>query len=135
MSFMSFLYTSAPSAPVQNVSVDNTTSESITVSWEPPADEQQNGIIINYVVQVAAEGETATYLNSTTTYIVITSLKPYTNYEYSIAAETSAGRGPFSSISTTQTDEAGELEEHLCTINTSVSFSFFIQLPVHLHEI
>ena len=106
--FSSFLYTSAPSAPAQNVSVDNTTSESITLSWEPPADEQQNGIVINYAVRVAVEGGTATYLNSTTTYIVITSLRPYTTYECSIAAETSAGMGPFSSITITQTGEAGE---------------------------
>ena len=113
MTCISFLYTSAPSAPAQNVSVDNTTSESITLSWEPPVDEQQNGIIINYVVRVAVEGGTATYFNSTTTYIVIASLRPYTTYEYSIAAETSAGMGPFSSINTIRTDEAGELEETL----------------------
>ena len=46
---------SVPIAPAENVSVDNTTSESITVSWEPPPDEQQNGIVINYVVRVVVQ--------------------------------------------------------------------------------
>ena len=116
------MFSPAPSAPTQNVSVDNTTSVSITISWEPPADEQQNGIIINYVVRVAVEGGTATYFNSTTTYIVITSLRPYTTYEYSIAAETSAGMGPFSSINTIRTDEAGELEENVLSLKQVLSF-------------
>lgn len=44
---------------------------------------------------------------------VIRSLAPFTTYSYSVAAVTIAGIGPYSSISTVLTDEAG-----MCTCST-----------------
>ena len=61
-----------------------------------------------YVIRVISvdRGITA-YFNSSTTSVTVTSLSPYTMYACSIAAETNAGRGPFSRVITVQTDEAG----------------------------
>ena len=98
----------APGSPAQNSTVERTTSTTISLSWEPPADDQRNGIITLYIIRVVSvDAGTTAYYNSSVPSATVTSLKPYTTYECSIAAETSAGRGPFSSPITVQTDEAG----------------------------
>ena len=103
----------APSSPVQNASVDSTTATSIHLSWEPPEDDQKNGIILRYIIYVIpVDGGTTIYFNSIVTSATVTSLRPYTLYDCSIAAETSVGRGPFSSAITVRTDEAGNQTVH-----------------------
>ena len=98
----------APSSAAENTSVDSTTATSIYLSWEPPEDDQKNGIILRYIIRVVpVNGGTTIYLNSTETSATVTSLRPYTLYDCSIAAATSVGRGPFSSAITVRTDEAG----------------------------
>ena len=98
-----------PSSPAQNVLAYNTTSTSIHLSWDPPPDDQINGIILHYTVRVVPQhGGTVVYLNSTVTNIVVASLTPYTVYTYSVAAVTSVGSGPFSSAIMVQTNEAGK---------------------------
>ena len=42
----------APSAPPRNVDVQANSSTSIQVSWLPPADDDQNGIITGYQIRV-----------------------------------------------------------------------------------
>lgn len=48
-------------------------------------------------------------LTSTTTSITVTSLRPYTTYRCIIAASTSVGIGPFSTVFTLVTPEDGEM--------------------------
>ena len=97
-----------PSSPAQNVSVVSTTATTLLLRWEPPQDYQQNGIIVQYTVRVVSvDGEVSVTLDSASIDISVTTLRPYTTYNCSIAAETSIGRGPFSSVITAQTDEAG----------------------------
>ena len=52
-------------------------------------------------------GETV-QASSTTTNITIQSLRPFTTYNFTIAAMTSAGSGPFSIPLTVQTNETGK---------------------------
>ena len=114
---MYFLYFSTvPSSPAHNVLVYSITSTSIHLSWDPPPDDQRNGIIVHYTVRIVPSlGGTNVYLNTTVTSTVITSLGPYTIYSCSVAAATSAGRGPFSSAIMVQTNEAGEYDcEYAC---------------------
>ena len=85
------------------------TSESFYLSWSPPPVEDRNGPIIGYVIQVtnAGSGESFTVIpqeNSTE----IRSLRPFTTYTCVVAAQTSAGIGPYSTTVMIQTDEAGE---------------------------
>ena len=103
----------APSSAAQNTSVDSITATSIHLSWEPPEDDQKNGIIWRYVIRVVPiNGGTTIYLNSTETSATVTSLRPYTLYDCSIAAETRVGRGPFSSAIIVRTEEAGNPNMH-----------------------
>ena len=66
-----------PGSP-QNVLAYSTTSVSIYLSWDPPPDDQRNGMIVHYTVRVVQpHGEATVYMNSTATSIVVTSLTPY----------------------------------------------------------
>ena len=98
----------APSMPPENLTVEATTSESITLSWSPPDMQSQNGIIMGYLINVTEieTGETF-QVSSATTNLVIQSLRPFTTYVCVIAAETSGGTGPFSISLTVQTNESG----------------------------
>ena len=94
--------------PPVNLTVEATTSESITLSWSPPELQSQNGNITGYLINVTEIGTRETFqVSSATTNLVIQSLRPFTTYVCVIAAETSAGTGPFSISLTVQTNEAG----------------------------
>ena len=78
------------------------------VGWGIPPEAERNGIIISYVVQLldthsaAVRNETVAVQDPTFDSLAhnLTSLKPYTRYVWKVAATTSAGTGPFSSIGT-----------------------------------
>ena len=102
-------HTAAPSRPPVNLTVEATTSDSITLNWIPPDIQSRNGIITGYLVNVTAVETGETFqASSTTTNLVVQSLEPFTTYNCTIAAETSAGIGPFSIPLTVQTNETGK---------------------------
>lgn len=83
-------------------------SRSAFLSWEPPPSEEQNGVIINYVINVTeAESGSVFQLFSSNTSLFVSTLQPYTTYNFLIAASTSVGVGPFSRLFTRQTPEDG----------------------------
>ena len=97
-----------PSAAPRNVIIEGLRSRIFNINWQPPVDEDQNGLITHYTVYVGnLETEVVTLQNATDTDIIVSDLTPFTTYEINIAAHTSAGRGPFSVIQTVQTLEAG----------------------------
>lgn len=68
-----------------------------------------NGVITGYLVNVTAVETGQTFqASSTTTYLVIQSLEPFTIYLCAIAAVTNAGMGPFTTPLTVQTNETGK---------------------------
>ena len=90
-------------------------SRAITVEWNPPQQQEQNGEIVGYNVRVIpiiggqrmdyeAEGE----------FLLVEGLLPHTTYECIVAARTSVGTGPFSTIVTVTTLEEG-LEYFACS--------------------
>ena len=84
-------------------------STSFIISWQPPASEYRNGIIVGYTVKIVnldTNDETQTNINETS--LVVTDLTPFTDYEISIAAHNGAGRGPFSVSVTVETEETGK---------------------------
>ena len=79
------------------------------VGWSIPPEAERNGIIITYIVQLTdAHGavirnETVAVQDSTfdspqSLALNLTSLKPYTRYLWRVAATTTAGAGPFTSV-------------------------------------
>uniref|UniRef100_A0AAQ6AGJ0 Roundabout, axon guidance receptor, homolog 3 (Drosophila) n=1 Tax=Amphiprion ocellaris TaxID=80972 RepID=A0AAQ6AGJ0_AMPOC len=92
-----------PSAPPRAVTVATvklSNSSSISVSWEPPPSEMQNGIIQEYRVWCVGSGgdnQTRYYINKTvdgnTLATLLKGLMPGVLYQVEVAAVTSAGIG------------------------------------------
>ena len=80
-------------------------------SWEPPAYEDQNGAIVGYTIDTTVATTGVTYqLYSATTSLTLINLSPFTTYFIVIAASTSIGLGPYSTIFTLKTREDGNTE-------------------------
>ncbi|XP_077402728.1 roundabout homolog 2-like [Vanacampus margaritifer] len=89
----------APSAPPQQVTVltvGSNNSTSISVSWDPPPSDQQNGIIQEYKIWCLAN-ETQFHVNksvdATIRSVVVGGLQAGVQYHVEVAASTNAGVG------------------------------------------
>ena len=72
-------------------------STEIQFHWSPPGQEDQNGIITKYLLDVTALDRNHTLqIIATSTTAHVNNLKPYTTYSCTVAAETISGLGPFS---------------------------------------
>ena len=100
---------SVPTGPPLDVDATPVTSTSVTISWNPPAPENQNGVITGYVINLTltvGSEEVSQYLSSRDN-ITIGSLHPFTTYNFTVAAQTSVGTGPYTTSSTVMTPEDG----------------------------
>ena len=106
-------FIAAPSGFPQNFSVSMVTSRSLSLMWNPPPLEDQNGVIIRYRVNNTVLGTMEMYqLLSVNNSITVNSLRPYTTYSFTIAAETAVGVGPFSGAYTVMTATDGEKQTY-----------------------
>ncbi|XP_067022800.1 receptor-type tyrosine-protein phosphatase delta-like isoform X6 [Acropora muricata] len=96
-----------PSGPPRNVRIINTTSDSITLSWDPPL--EPNGKILGYKVKYFEKGKPDKDVNDhlKENVYIITALKPYRFYKIHVACRSSGGIGPASPYVEQQT-KAGE---------------------------
>ena len=101
----------APSGPPQNLLVVSESSRSLRLTWEPPLQENRNGLITNYTVFIVADDGTSLELTTPATSVVTTDLRPFTTYTCSVAASTSIGRGPSTPTFILTTPEDGELQK------------------------
>ena len=107
---MTICYSTAPTAPPQEVAGVAFNSSAITISWLPPPFEHQNGVIVGYTVHIL---EVVT--NQTTTIevegphieIFVGFLHPYYIYAFSVAAKT-IELGPLSHTNMVRTNEDGK---------------------------
>ena len=95
---MSFIFAhAAPSRPPKNLRGYATGSRSAQLYWAAPDQQYRNGIITEYHVDIT-EAATNRVFGSyivTTTQIGVTSLHPYYEYNFTVAAYTT-GKGPAS---------------------------------------
>ena len=92
----------------------------LSALWSPPI--PKNGIITAYTVYCNTSASQAypeqmigpniafdrTVVNGTTLTATISGLKPYTNYECYVTANTSVGGGNFSTVAMARTAESGD---------------------------
>ena len=105
VSIIRLLFFLAPISSPLNVIVTVVSSVAISVTWEPPLAQNQNGIIVSYIIQLYD-----TLNDQTTLYereghhsqLVIDTLHPYYVYDVSMAAAT-VELGPFSATQSVQT--------------------------------
>ena len=103
-----------PSGPPENLIGEALSSEEVFFQWDLPPPQHQNGIIIDYIVNITAL-ETGATFHMSTLYLNLTlhSLRPFTTYSCIVAARTSVGLGPFSTIVNVQTLEDGKDCHHI----------------------
>ena len=83
-------------------------STAVTLTWDPPPPESQNGVIVKYVINVTVQETGEKFqLTSATNTLIVTTLSPFRTYVCIIAAATSAGIGPFSISVSVMTPEDG----------------------------
>ena len=101
----------APAAAPQNPSSTTLNATAIQVQWGVVPEIDRNGIITFYEVQIdPARFQDVRYENvsSPELVLVVGGLEEFVKYNFNISAYTSAGPGPFSVITTSTTDPAGE---------------------------
>ena len=104
-------FPAAPTAPPTSVEATVFNSSSLSISWRPPPFNNQNGIIVGYVIhllEIVTGNNHTINTNGLHTETFITSLHPYYTYQFTVAAQT-VDIGPFSPIGVVQTDEHGML--------------------------
>ena len=84
------------------------TSRSIGVTWEPPEEDKQNGVIQYYMIVVIVQQTQATLsLNTTSTSITIPDLHPAYDHSIEVAAVT-ISVGPYSAAISLVTPDDGK---------------------------
>ena len=84
-------------------------SDSINLMWNPPLAEQQNGIIVDYVINVTVLENNDTFsLVTQTSSALVNTLKPHRTYTFAIAARTVIGAGPTGKLLTIKTPQTGK---------------------------
>ena len=111
MMVLSLSFLVVPSGSPQNLVVVSESSRSLRLTWEPPFEENRNGLIITYTVFIVADDGTSLELTAAGTSVVAADLRPFTTYTCSVAASTSVGRGPTTPTFLLTTPEDGELNK------------------------
>jgi len=75
--------------------------------WTPPAEEHQNGIVVRYLINVTVAGTGDMFQLFSNTNNITARLMPFTMYTIVLAAENSAGIGPYTRFVSIWTEEAG----------------------------
>ena len=100
-----------PVAVPENFMAIVTSSSSATFSWLPPPMEYQNGVIVQYYVDITNTGLGISFLvivPGSHTSLEYAVLKPFTTYQCSVASATNVGLGPYTNKINVTTSEAGK---------------------------
>ncbi len=101
-----FVHYSVPNGPPNNVTVQTASSTSIIVYWNPPLDQERNGIITSYIIILSVDNTTREFATVNTS-LTVTGLLPFTIYTFTVAASTDIGLGPASPVVIETTSEDG----------------------------
>ena len=137
MTQIAYVYNSLPAAPsaaVLGLSGVNSSSTSLTISWQPPPPDDQNGVIRRYDISYGISTEDASTYSTTSamgTMIELTGLAKFTVYNVTVRAFTIAAGPPASVEVSTDSDR----ELCLCTcayIHTYVHTYMYVCLMILL---
>lgn len=99
-----------PTGPAQEVNVSVISFEEVVIRWEAPESADQNGVIIDYLVNITIVSTGQSFARTTTTTsLSLNGLQPFTSYVCQVAARTQVGLGPFSTFVSFLTDETGNM--------------------------
>lgn len=91
-------HSTAPESPPQLVQFFEIGVRSVNIRWDPPRNEDQNGIITYYQLVLSEKqlNLSDVVVNTTDTLYTFTNLEEYNLYYCEVAAATAAGLGPYS---------------------------------------
>ncbi len=94
-----------------NLTLVRILSRSATLTWVELPYNDQNGVIVGYIISVTEQGTGLAFqLVSMGTSFEVSNLKPYVTYAFAVAAITSTGAGPYSNaVTETTTQDGNEL--------------------------
>ena len=104
----------APSGPPLDTSVEILSPSSINVSWSPPMQHLQNGVIQEYILSIWIGDSTIT-AETNTSYAIIEHLHSHYTYNKAVAAVTVA-LGPFSNATAFTMPQDGKVQFPICII-------------------
>ena len=98
-----------PSGPVANITGFADSPYSVTLMWIPPPNDQHNGVLTGYVVNVAILENNGSFSQiSQNSSLILDTLKPFRTYTFAIAAMTVVGVGPTGDLITIKTPPTGK---------------------------
>ena len=125
------MYSAAPTAPPENLIATPLDSRTLHITWQPPVEEEKNGIIRRYVINITELNSGNDFqLENATTEITVQNLHPFYRYSYSVAAETVA-LGPFTPGSIFEMPEDGKLTKVYLSENIYIQLSFISHALQH----
>ena len=127
LALLTMFSNAAPSGPPLQFSLEKAFPRSITLSWQYPPEEDRNGVITGFIVQLTEyTTSNVTAVETANTTITISGVKPYTLYYAEVAAFTMEGMGPYTESISVLTPEDGE--------NTCITIVWFITPSVNVHS-
>ena len=120
----------APVAAPQTPSSATINATAIQVQWEAVPEIDLIGIVTFYEVRVdTAQFQHVSYVNvsGSELVLVVDGLEEFVEYNFTIRAYTIAGPGPFSVITTSTTDQAGE--QNVCKDEKTL---YLLRIFMHL---
>lgn len=129
---MHYFLSIAPSGSPRNVSAVPVNATALVLKWLPPPLDQQNGIIVEYMITLTDVLTNTSKLILTSSNIseyVVTELHPFYQYEMQVAA-TTIQTGPLSDLVSIQMPESGIV----CQISVHVTVLSYLLQNQALHQ-
>ena len=108
---VSMIIVVVPSGAPSNISLIESTSTSLSFTWQEPSSELQNGNITSYlgfIFETAGPNVTTEVIIDSTNQVVVTGLIPHISYVFQLAAVNDVGIGPYSATFLARTAEDGK---------------------------
>ena len=96
-----------PAGYPRNFSAIVNSPRSVSLKWNPVLPEERNGIITGYIINITAVERGEEMQLQSQSINVTVDVYPYTSYTFIIAATTSVGKGPYSTVITVRTPPEG----------------------------
>ena len=113
-----------PTGAPLNLTAPRSTTNSLSLSWNPPRFDQQNGVIRYYTLYITdvTSGNSSWQLTSNSTRITVPNLQPFFTYNITISAFT-VGEGPVSDPLVVTLPQDGQSQNRYHSIYKAFFFS------------
>ena len=89
-----FYFSLAPDGPSRNFTAVANSSTTVYLTWMPPLESLQNGVITEYRIKCLGKSDSGSELRANQTYYLLTGLQKFTRYNISVKAGNEVGFGP-----------------------------------------